>query len=137
MEVPRYRKLTASTVLNLKPKEASLGDHKTITVAVVLSLTGTDTDLSNPNNHISRKSHFSLPKPPSLWTDKCCQFLVCVCLQNSLLIAIALSCKDQVTAPLRAALLLSPLSQYFRDCWLLLFLFFPPILPPLVIPSVP
>ncbi|KAK2516641.1 RAD52 motif-containing protein 1-like, partial [Columba livia] len=54
MEVPRYRKLTASTVLNLKPKEASLGVHKTITLAVVLSLTGTDADLSNLNNHISR-----------------------------------------------------------------------------------
>ncbi|PKK20374.1 putative LOC102084175, partial [Columba livia] len=54
MEVPRYRKLTASTVLNLKLKEASLRDHKTITLAVVLSLTGTDADLSNLNNHISR-----------------------------------------------------------------------------------
>lgn len=61
MEAARHRKLTASTVLNLKPKEASLGDRKTVTLAVVLSLTGTDGDLRNPNNHISRTNSRSPP----------------------------------------------------------------------------
>lgn len=53
------RKLNASTVLNLKPKEPSLGNHETVTLAVVLSLTGTDGDLSNPNDHISRANSYS------------------------------------------------------------------------------
>ncbi|KAM6042897.1 leucine-rich repeat-containing protein 37B [Theristicus caerulescens] len=58
-EAVQSRKLNASTVLNLKPKEPSLGDHETVTLAVVLSLTGTDGDLRNPNDHISRTNSYS------------------------------------------------------------------------------
>ncbi|XP_050768015.1 leucine-rich repeat-containing protein 37A2-like [Gymnogyps californianus] len=59
MEAVQSRKLNASTVLNLKPKKPSLGDHETVTLAVVLSLTGTDGDLRNPNDHISRTNSYS------------------------------------------------------------------------------
>ncbi|XP_075630982.1 uncharacterized protein LOC142604961 [Balearica regulorum gibbericeps] len=59
MEVVQSRKLNTSTVLNLKPKEPSLGDHKTVTLAVILSLTGTDGDLSNPNDRVSRTNSYS------------------------------------------------------------------------------
>ncbi|KAK4808382.1 hypothetical protein QYF61_002619 [Mycteria americana] len=59
-EPVQSRKLNASTVLNLKSKEPSLGDRETVTLAVVLSLTGTDGDLSNPNDHISRTNSYSL-----------------------------------------------------------------------------
>ncbi|XP_040981010.1 leucine-rich repeat-containing protein 37B isoform X2 [Aquila chrysaetos chrysaetos] len=59
MEVVQSRKLNANVVLNLKPKEPSLGDHETVTLAVVLSLTSTNGDLSNPNDHISRTNSYS------------------------------------------------------------------------------
>ncbi|XP_042643039.1 leucine-rich repeat-containing protein 37A2 [Tyto alba] len=56
MEVVQSRKLNASTVLNLEPKESLLGDYDTVTLAVVLSVAGTDGD---PNNHIYRKNSYS------------------------------------------------------------------------------
>ncbi|XP_074892317.1 leucine-rich repeat-containing protein 37A [Buteo buteo] len=59
MEVVQSRKLNANVVLNLKPKEPSLGDHETVTLAVVLSLASTNGDLSNPNDHISRTNSYS------------------------------------------------------------------------------
>lgn len=46
-------------MLNLKPKEPSLGEHETVTLAVVLSLTSTDGDLSNPHDHISGTNSYS------------------------------------------------------------------------------
>ncbi|CAM9806116.1 unnamed protein product [Bubo scandiacus] len=59
MEVVQSRKLNTSTVLNLKPKESLLKKNETVTLAVVLSMTGTDGDLSSPNNHISRTNSYS------------------------------------------------------------------------------
>ncbi|XP_064380548.1 leucine-rich repeat-containing protein 37A2 isoform X2 [Dromaius novaehollandiae] len=57
MKVLQSRKLNTTMVLNLKPKEPSLGGHETITLAV--NLTSTDADLSKPNDHNSRRnSHF-------------------------------------------------------------------------------
>ncbi|XP_075299679.1 uncharacterized protein LOC142364257 [Opisthocomus hoazin] len=58
-EAVKSRKLNASTVLNLKPKEPSLRDHETATPEVVLSLTGTDSDLGDPNDHSSRTNSYS------------------------------------------------------------------------------
>lgn len=59
MEAVQSRKLNASTVLNLKPKKPSLRDHETVTLAVVLSLTSTGGDLSDPNDYISRTNSYS------------------------------------------------------------------------------
>ncbi|XP_054080371.1 uncharacterized protein LOC128919217 isoform X1 [Rissa tridactyla] len=59
IEAVQSRKLSVSTVLNLKPKEPSLGEHETVTLAVVLSLTSTDGDLSNPHDHISGTNSYS------------------------------------------------------------------------------
>lgn len=59
MEAIQSRKFNASTVLNLKPEETSLGDRETVTFAVVVSLTSADGDLSNPNDHISRTNSHS------------------------------------------------------------------------------
>uniref|UniRef100_A0A8B9QQU7 LRRC37A/B like protein 1 C-terminal domain-containing protein n=1 Tax=Apteryx owenii TaxID=8824 RepID=A0A8B9QQU7_APTOW len=60
MKVLQSRKLNTTMVLNLKPKEPSLGGRETITLAVVLNLTSTGADLRKPNDHISRRnSHFS------------------------------------------------------------------------------
>nr|XP_047903748.1 leucine-rich repeat-containing protein 37A-like isoform X2 [Anser cygnoides] len=59
MKAVQSRKLTASTVLSLKPKEPSFGDQETATLAVVLRPAGTDGDLSNPNDHISRTNSYS------------------------------------------------------------------------------
>ncbi|XP_064329185.1 leucine-rich repeat-containing protein 37B isoform X2 [Phalacrocorax carbo] len=64
MEAVQSRKRNTSAVLNLKPKSPSLGDHDTVTLGVVLSLTGTDGDLSNPNDPISRTNSYS-PQPLS------------------------------------------------------------------------
>ncbi|XP_026720511.1 leucine-rich repeat-containing protein 37A2-like [Athene cunicularia] len=59
MEVVQTRKRNTSTVSNLKPKESSLKKNETVTLAVVLSTTGTNGDLSSPNNHISRTNSYS------------------------------------------------------------------------------
>lgn len=64
--------------------------------------------------------YLSLPKPPSLQADKCYLFLVCVFLQNSLLIAITLLCWDQLLHELFSSFHLW--SHYFRNCWLSFFL---------------
>ncbi|XP_051496050.1 leucine-rich repeat-containing protein 37A2-like [Apus apus] len=58
------RKLSSSVVLSLKSKEPSLGDHKTITFVVELSLTSTAGDLSDLNDGVSRTNSRS-PQHPS------------------------------------------------------------------------
>ncbi|XP_071885103.1 leucine-rich repeat-containing protein 37A isoform X5 [Anas platyrhynchos] len=59
MKAVQSRKPTTSTVLSLKPKEPSFEDQETATLAVVLHPAGTDSDLSNPNDHISRTNSYS------------------------------------------------------------------------------
>ncbi|XP_053944636.1 leucine-rich repeat-containing protein 37A2-like isoform X2 [Cuculus canorus] len=57
MEVVRSRELNARMVVNLKPQEPSLGDHETVTLVIALSLT--NSDLSNPNDPVSRTHSYS------------------------------------------------------------------------------
>uniref|UniRef100_A0A8C3CQA1 LRRC37A/B like protein 1 C-terminal domain-containing protein n=1 Tax=Cairina moschata TaxID=8855 RepID=A0A8C3CQA1_CAIMO len=59
MKAVQSRKPTTSTVLSLKPKEPSFEDQETATLAVVLHPAGADSDLSNPNDHISRTNSYS------------------------------------------------------------------------------
>ncbi|KAM6042027.1 leucine-rich repeat-containing protein 37A3-like [Chlamydotis macqueenii] len=73
MEAVQSRQLNASSVINLKPKEPSLGHRETVTFTVVLGLTGTDGDLSNPGEDISRRNSHSpqhLPRQESKSSKK-------------------------------------------------------------------